>query len=97
MTYTLILSAEARAEAAEAMLYYDEINPDLGLRFLSEVTNTYRKLIINPQFYKYIRNKRSRLRCARVTRFPFLIIYYINKAEIIVVSVQNTNRKNKYK
>lgn len=97
MGYNFIISMEADAETISATNYYDGISPNLGTRFLAELNAVYRKIIANPQCYKYAsKTKKRDLRCVKVKNFPFLIIYYLKSDDIVIISVLNTNRKNKY-
>lgn len=95
MSFKLIVEQEADDEVIQATIFYNEKSPEVAERFLSELLSTYKKLAVNPEYYKFA-NKGRKLRCISMLNFPFLVIYSISGNEVIIVSVHNTNRRNKY-
>ncbi len=94
MEFDLIITERATEEIQNATDYYDEISPNLGTRFLIELSEVYKKLSINPQFYSFISGTfRSNIRDTKLKSFPYLVIYEIRESSVMVISVQHTHRK----
>lgn len=87
MTYILELKEYAKAEIIEAYLYYEEKRTGLGEEFLEHLDTYFERIVANP---KHFPQKRKPYREAFIKRFPFLIIYEIEKNKIIIYSVFNT-------
>jgi hypothetical protein len=70
--------------------WYDEKQFGVGARFLREVINALERVEANPLHYevRYFRQ----FRFARVTDFPFLIVFKIKAKSIIVHAVFHTSR-----
>ncbi|PQJ11095.1 hypothetical protein CJD36_014095 [Flavipsychrobacter stenotrophus] len=97
MAYNFIVSIEAELETISATDYYDNKSVSLGTKFLADLNASYSKLITNPQYYKYIaRNRKAGLRCIKLKKFPFLVVYHVHMDNITIVSVLNTHRKSKF-
>ncbi len=58
MGFKIIVSKKAQEEIENAVAYYAEINISLALRFYNELSETYKKLEINPDYQ--IRHKNFR-------------------------------------
>ena len=94
MDYELIITVRASQEVEEAIDYYDRIDPKLGTRFLTELSETYKKLSVNPQFYSYVLSSRkSNIRDTKLKSFPYLIIFEIREGIVMVISVSNMYKK----
>lgn len=97
MSHTLFLSDEAEDDLVASANYYNEQSVGLGTRFLEEAYTILDKVAEHPVYYKYLQGKKNkRYRCVRLNSFPFLIIFRIEKDIVVIVSVLNTNRRNKY-
>ena len=74
--FELVIASQANDDTIEVVDYYDQINPDLTDRFLSELGDVFNKLKINPHLYSLIReDKFNHIREVRLKSFPFLVIY----------------------
>ncbi len=92
--FNLHISDRAEEDVINATDYYDQINPDLGNRFLSELHETYDVLKANPQFYSYISSDPSnKFRDVKLKSFPYLVIYEIINNDVFITAVMHTNRK----
>lgn len=93
MVSKIIVSKKAQNEIENAMEYYSEINLNLAFKFYNELTETYKKLEINPDYQ--IRHKNYRAIPIKV--FPFLLFYvYDEKNNIIkVLSCFHTSMNTK--
>lgn len=87
MTYILEVKDEANLEIIEAYLYYEEKRTGLGEEFLEHLDTYFDRITANP---KHFPQKRKPYREAFIKRFPFLIIYEIEKKKVVVYSVFNT-------
>jgi len=97
MAFNIIVSDEAEAEAQIAVDYYDQINPDLGSRFLAELSVTYQKLELHPQYYSFVfSNRKSNIRDVKLESFPYLVIFEIRGQDVMIISVANTNKKPQF-
>ncbi len=94
MEYELIITVRASGEVEEAIEYYDRINPKLGTRFLMELSETYRKIATNPQFYSLVQSTRkSNIRDTKLKSFPYLVIFEVRRKTIMIISLLNIYRK----
>jgi plasmid stabilization system protein ParE len=94
MAYELIITLRASDDVESATAYYDAINTELGTRFLSEVSQTYKKLSADPQFYSFVGSKRkSNIRDVKLKSFPFVVIFEIRGKKVMIISVLNVHKK----
>lgn len=94
MSYHLEISQRAEDETIIAVNYYDNINPELGDRFLYELGVAYSKISKNPEYYSYVTNNAiKQLRDLKVKHFPFNVIFEIRGYIVYVISVMDTRRK----
>ena len=94
MEFELIFSERAEEDAKVALYYYDHINPDLGMRFLGELLDTYKKLAATPQYYSFISSARNNnLRDVKLPSFPYVVIFEIQDKAVNIIAVMNTSQK----
>ena len=84
---------EARAEVILGAEHYEACREGLGQRFVDAVEAAAKRLRTNPRLYPFLR--RPYRRCP-VARFPYGIIYRIDRDEIYVVAVAHGSRKPGY-
>ena len=83
----------AKKEFDQAVQYYEECQPGLGLRFAGEVHSTINRIIRFPNsFCKLSKNTR---RCL-LNRFPYGVIYQIQNNKIYIIAVGHLNRHPGY-
>src|SRR5688500_1821619 len=83
----------AQRESDEAIRYSDEESPGLGDACLDEVTRCLERIVGHPEAGNRIRSKvRRRL----VRRFPFALLYWIERDEIRILAVMNLSRRPTY-
>ena len=93
MEYNLLISSQAEEDTIVATDYYDRISPNLGTRFLLEVSETYTRIKTNPQFYSFISSHPADgFRAVKLNYFPFVVIYEIQGSDIYISAVMNTHR-----
>jgi plasmid stabilization system protein ParE len=82
----------AAREVREAARYYEERVPGLGAEFISEVRAAIRRILAHPQAWNPMGDE---FRRCRTSRFPYGIIYAVEDADILVVSVMHLHRNPK--
>lgn len=89
---TFFFHPEAEQELHQAISYYENCHPGLGVEFAQEVYQTITRITLFPDSYAQF-SKRSR-RCI-LNRFPYGILYSIQKEneEIIVLAIMNLHRQ----
>jgi len=85
-------TSAALQELREAVLYYETAENGLGGRFLDEIEGAVARILAAPEAWRML-SRRTR-RC-RTHRFPFGLIYHIQKSEILIVSVMDLRRDPK--
>jgi plasmid stabilization system protein ParE len=90
MEFNVFIEPEALNDIQEAVYWYNEKQKGLGKRFFSEVKKKIVFLRKNP-FYAI---RYDNIRCVLVEKFPYLIHYYINENEklIVIISIFHSSR-----
>ena len=85
----------AEAELDEAIRYYENQEPGLGMRFLGEVSHAFGRIMEFPIAYPAVR-KRTR-RCI-VATFPYSILYNYTETpeQFLVVAIAHLQRQPNY-
>jgi plasmid stabilization system protein ParE len=96
MSYSYILKHEATIEFVEAFVWYEEQQEGLGELFNVTIESKLRKICNNPLHYKISHKKFHE---ALVDRFPFLIVYFVDEKNkiIVVTAIFHTSRNPKKK
>ncbi len=84
---------QAEAEFDEAVRYYEEQKPGLGLEFAGEVYAAVARISEYPEAWSSI-SKNTR-RCL-VTRFPYGVIFQVVSDTLRIIAVANLNRRPEY-
>ena len=87
MTYRFL--APAAREVREAASYYEEKVPGLGFEFIAEVRAAIRRMLAHPQAWCPLDDQFRRCRTAR---FPYGLIYAVERDHIVIVSVMHLHR-----
>jgi len=90
MKFNRIVKAEAIKDMAEAYTWYESKRPGLGSEFLDEVDKYFEMITQNPKHYQSFRN----LKVAIMNRFPYKIVYDIEREEMIVVYAVYHDKRN---
>ena len=90
---TLRILSEAEGEIVDALDYYAIQSPQLALRFLDELDQAIRKIHSNPHHYA-IYFKQSRRK--NLYKFPYAIIFRIDKNEVLIQAVAHASRRPGY-
>jgi toxin ParE1/3/4 len=96
MTYSFELREEAAEEFSEAFVWYEEQREGLGNMFKAAINEQLIQICNNPYHYKA---SYKSFHEALIDKFPFLIVYAIEKEleQIIVVAIFHTSRNPKKK
>jgi hypothetical protein len=84
---------EARNEFLASIDYYEKCKPGLGLEFAEEVYFAIDRIRSFPQAWPSI-SLHAR-RCL-INRFPFGVLYRIDKKEILILAVMELHRRPGY-
>ena len=87
------LHPDADAEFADAVRYYSEIDPDLGVRFYREIERLIRDVCAHPErFRKFDPPARRHISA----EFPYAVIYLEKPDHVWIVAVIHLIRKPGY-
>jgi plasmid stabilization system protein ParE len=76
-------------ELREAAKYYEDRVPGLGFDFLHEVRATIRRIDIQPEAWFTLGGE---VRRCRTHRFPYGVIYIVERDEVLIISVMHLHR-----
>jgi plasmid stabilization system protein ParE len=92
MAFTIALKPGAEDDIEHAYNWYEDQRLGLGEEFLEELIVYYRKLELQPTAF----GKLNRMyRRAILKQFPYVIIFEINKTEVIIYAVFHKSRSPK--
>ena len=94
MAYKLLLKPGAEEDIDHAYNWYEDQKIGLGEMFLQELVSFYKKLEQRPTVFTKI-NKYYRQ--ASLKKFPYVLIFEINKKEVILYAVFHTSRNPRNK
>jgi plasmid stabilization system protein ParE len=89
MSYVLRLLPDAQAEYDEAAEWYEQQQPGLGVDFVAKVGDVFARIERTPRMHGKVYGE---VRKAVVRRFPYIVLYQEDGAEVIVISVFHTSR-----
>jgi plasmid stabilization system protein ParE len=93
MSAVLEFLPEAFAEAEEAVQYYEQCVPGLGIRFRAEVESVCATIARQPLLW---RERTGAFRRVNLPGFPFYIAYFIRGERILVAAVGHASRHPNY-
>ena len=79
----------AKLELVEAVEFYEEAVPGLGLEFLDEVERTIARIDRHPKAWNPISENQRR---CRMRRFPYGLIYSIDGGKIVISALMHFRR-----
>lgn len=98
MSFTVLIKLEAHEDAIAAYVYYEEKQPGLGERFLTELQEAYQQLARHPSANGFIAEDPLKvLRDVKVDRFFYVVVYEIIEQEVVVYAVHNTHKHSRGK
>jgi plasmid stabilization system protein ParE len=83
----------AQRELDDAVGWYNDQVPGLGLEFLDELDRAVRRVVDFPLLFPEI--ERGIRRC-RLARFPYGLIYGVDGETIVVLAVAHLHRQPRY-
>ncbi len=83
----------AEQELDEAVEYYNSELSGLGLEFLDEILASLKRILAYPQAWPTFSNN---VRRCLTKRFPYGILYQIEKEQILIVAIMHLHRKPNY-
>lgn len=88
-----LLHPEADAEFAEAVRYYSEVSPELGVRFYREMERLLREVCAGPErFWKF--DPPARRHFSR--DFPYAVVYLEKPDHLWIVAIMHMKRRPGY-
>lgn len=88
-SYTLVTEPAADADIESAFDWYEAEKPGLGLEFLDELRDTYRRILNGPLHYQDLR---SGVRRALLRRFPHGVFFSCEKDVLVILAVLHSSR-----
>lgn len=89
INHAVLFKAEAKKELLETVRWYREQSEGLDKRFLQYLEDVIDSIQYNPKTYKKIYKN---FRQAALKKFPYVVVYEIEAATIIVYSVFNARQ-----
>jgi plasmid stabilization system protein ParE len=84
---------DAVTELEDAALYYGDIDGELGKRFSAAATKALNEIEERPKMYRLFDGK---ARKARIMRFPYAIVYWLDENTIHIICVMHLHREPGY-
>lgn len=88
-----LLHPEADAEFAEAVRYYSQVSPELGVRFYREMERLLREVCADPERYRKF-DPPARRHFSR--DFPYAVIYFERPDHLWIIAVMHMKRRPGY-
>jgi len=86
VTYT----PAAEAEVGAIFRNYEDERAGLGIEFLDEILRIEAHLSYNPALYQRVDGD---MRRAVLRRFPYGLLYVVDRAEVVILSCHNLHRR----
>lgn len=99
MSYTYQIHPLVEQDFEEGYIWYEERLKGLGEKFINAVDKKIKAILQNPDIYgsKGVKSIRE----AQVDKFPYLVVYKVNKQkkEIYITSIHHTKKhpRSKYR
>lgn len=94
MKRNLKFTFRANMDTIVAYEFYESRRKNLGERFLDELENCYKSIVLNYTTYKVVH---TIYRQAVLNKFPFVVIYSVDEKDIIITAIFNTSQNPKKK
>ncbi len=93
--FNIVIKQEAKDDIINAFLWYEEQKPKLGEKFIKIIDDYFYSIAKQPKLFPVISDN---LHKASVKKFPFIIVFFIDNNDIVVVAVFNAKQNpNKLK
>jgi ParE toxin of type II toxin-antitoxin system, parDE len=90
LAFQIYFQEEAIIDIQDTYYWYESQLKNLGEEFLDELNAVLEKLKTNPQYFGYSFDE---FRDARLKRFPYLIVYKIERNKVYINSIKHIRRK----
>lgn len=90
MSFQVLIPESVYEELNDVASYYEQLQENLGLKFLNDWEYTMKQLSVSPLIFQ---KKFKQFRVIQFNRFPFLIIYEIDKLDVVVYRLIHAKRK----
>ena len=89
MSSALVLRRVAQREVDAAADWYDQQRIGLGSEFIEEVNRVFEQIRNSPERYPLAHED---LREGPIHRFPYVVYYWVEPGQVVVVAVVHTSR-----
>lgn len=89
MRLPVILKPIAQREFDEAVDWYEEQCPGLGVTFVEQVHAAFERIVRDPDLYPIVHRD---IREAHVRQFPFRVLYRIEEETLIIHAIFHASR-----
>jgi len=89
----VVFTEFAGHELEDAVTFYEVELSGLGMKFKSEVEKSISRIIEHPKAWTV---ERGEIRKALLHRFPYKILYSIEKDHILIIAIAHHHRKPDY-
>jgi len=86
----------AHEEIELVFLFYESQRRGLGVEFLDAIEAGYHRILSNPKAWTVLNSRSKIFRRCMLQRFPYGLIYVIQKEKLIVLAVMHLARKPGY-
>lgn len=94
MILSLILKEEARQDILGAVEWYDQRQSGIGGKFITAIEETLNRILKHPESGRKIYKS---FRQTSLKKFPYVIVYEIDHASLIIYAVFHTSQNPKKK
>ena len=94
LKYTLFYTNYFEEDFNKALLWYDEISPDIGDKFQIAFNNAEQRLLQNPSAFSFL--KGTKYKRILFKNFPFKMVYKIEGNALYVMALIHTARSNRF-
>lgn len=94
MSYRLEVRPDVLIDIEEAVQWYENREPGLGVDFARDVLHAIDSLALNPLIYR-LRHRRQNVRWLLLDRFPYRVIYRVSGNLITVFAVLHSARHDR--
>jgi len=91
MNYSIVLTRDADADIGSAFAWYEPIDPNLAVRFVSEGRTTMDRIAQFPFRFPRINDT---VRAALLNRFPYTLYYSVEYDEVFVIALLHQRRSD---
>ncbi|MBB5036402.1 type II toxin-antitoxin system RelE/ParE family toxin [Prosthecobacter dejongeii] len=90
---TILWHGDAVRELEEAALYYRGIHEELGQKFVSTTEVVLAEIQARPVMRRKFDGEAQK---ARLKRFPYAVVYWVDQAELHIIAVMHLHREPGY-